>query len=196
MTKTKDVAAISSPKSPMTQQMSDYERTRANNIQRNNARLRSLGLISVEEEEESNAIAWNQTTTTTKASHTIKTSENQSLKRKRGVPSTKSPSLVKRKSLRLQGKQPDGKVLTAIENEDQDIIRERRQERVKECRMVRLRLANLLASQSDAQKKAAKENPTASYEHCLMRIRTMTDKALQNRIKGMYFVFFFMFVLL
>ena len=105
MTKVQDVtAAISSPKNATIEQMSDYERTRANNIQRNNARLRSLGLISVEEEEESNAIAWNQKVA--KTSHTIKTSENQSLKRKRGVSSTTSSSslvVLERSVWRIQG---------------------------------------------------------------------------------------------
>ena len=28
------------------------------------------------------------------------------------------------------------------------------------------------------------ENPTASYQHCLMRVRTMSEKALTNRIRA------------
>jgi hypothetical protein len=32
--------------------------------------------------------------------------------------------------------------------------------------------------------KAAKENPTATYEHCLMRVRTMSQKGLCNRVKA------------
>jgi RNA-binding protein YhbY len=32
--------------------------------------------------------------------------------------------------------------------------------------------------------QAARENPTASYEHCLMRVRTMTEKGLSNRAKS------------
>ena len=32
--------------------------------------------------------------------------------------------------------------------------------------------------------QAAKENPTATYEHCLMRVRTMSDKGLRNRVKA------------
>jgi len=29
----------------------------------------------------------------------------------------------------------------------------------------------------------AKKNPSATYEHCAMRVRTMTEKALANRVK-------------
>eukprot|EP00957_Ditylum_brightwellii_P116212 8864484-Ditylum_brightwellii.AAC.1 len=38
--------------------MSEYEQKRARNIERNNARLHNLGLISAREEMELNATAW------------------------------------------------------------------------------------------------------------------------------------------
>ena len=38
--------------------LSEYEQSRARNIERNNARLRSLGLITVAEERRSNDLAW------------------------------------------------------------------------------------------------------------------------------------------
>lgn len=46
-----------------TRTLSSYEQQRALKIERNNSRLRSLGLISKEEEEHSNAVAWGATTT-------------------------------------------------------------------------------------------------------------------------------------
>jgi hypothetical protein len=51
--------------------------------------------------------------------------------------------------------------------------------RVKECREARLRFALEIAKGSNAS-----QNPTATYEHCLMRVHSMTHKALANRIKS------------
>ena len=164
--------------------MSDYERQRAINIQKNNARLRELGLISAMEEEESNALAWNRRVTKPLIVNEPYENKDKNKKRKRNTASKTSSSLVSRKSLRLEGKEPDGGMLIESGNDDKENIKQQRQERVMECRMVRLKLANLLANQTDAQKKAAKKNPTASYEHCLMRIKTMNDKALRNRVKA------------
>ena len=56
-------------------------------------------------------------------------------------------------------------------------------ENFKECRETRLRAANAIADIYGAD-AAAKKNPTATYDHCLMRVRTMTDKALANRVKS------------
>ena len=53
---------------------------------------------------------------------------------------------------------------------------------VEECRQARQRAA-LRVMEAGAE-KAAKENPTATYEHCLMRVKTMTDKGLTNRVKA------------
>ena len=155
--------------------LSDYEQIRATNIERNNARLRALGLISAREEEESNAIAWQK-----KLLKSTNTNDEENPRKRKLAKTTTSPS---RKSLRLQGKQPDGNEI--IDDHDAaSFRREERKSRVQECREVRLKLAQRFASQTDAEKKAAKENPTASYEHCSMRIRTMTDKALANRVKA------------
>jgi hypothetical protein len=52
---------------------------------------------------------------------------------------------------------------------------------IQECRLARQRAA--LKVMEEGAEKAAKENPTATYEHCSMRVRTMTDKALLTRIK-------------
>eukprot|EP00339_Tiarina_fusa_P012164 CAMPEP_0117065602 /NCGR_PEP_ID=MMETSP0472-20121206/45872_1 /TAXON_ID=693140 ORGANISM="Tiarina fusus, Strain LIS" /NCGR_SAMPLE_ID=MMETSP0472 /ASSEMBLY_ACC=CAM_ASM_000603 /LENGTH=71 /DNA_ID=CAMNT_0004786315 /DNA_START=126 /DNA_END=339 /DNA_ORIENTATION=+ len=39
-------------------ELSEYEKVRAKNVERNNAQLRALGLIAAEEEAVSNAMAW------------------------------------------------------------------------------------------------------------------------------------------
>jgi hypothetical protein len=154
-----------------TSSLSDYERIRAKNIERNNARLRALGLISSNEEEQSNAFAWKKKSAPIQKSGVGK-------KRKRDDQSVSS-----RKSLRLQGKQPNGTELPEEEPvKDNDEIQKERQGRILECRKVRLRRA-LEVSEAGAE-RAAKENPTASYEHCLMRVRTMTEKGLINRVKA------------
>lgn len=147
--------------------LSDYEKIRARNIKRNNERLRSLGLISAQEEETSNADSERCTL--------------PSNKRKRPS-STKSPTtalIPARKSLRLQGIGVDLKPLPSTLDEDD--VHTMREERVKECREARMRAAKDVAVEGAV--KAAKENPTATYAHCLMRVKTMAEKALINRVK-------------
>ena len=166
-----------------TLELSDYERTRAVNIERNNARLRELGLITADEERRSNDTAWKRRSLRTvdneSSSAQASPCEASSKKRKR-VP--KPPTEPARKSLRVQGKDPEGAPLP--EDEDDENLQEMRERRVEECRQAR-QLAALRYSQlSDAEKKAAKENPTATYTHCLKRVRTMTDKALHNRVRA------------
>ena len=77
-----------------------------------------------------------------------------------------------RKSLRLKGLTPDGGELSLPVTAEE--IQEEREARVVECREARLKAANEVAKAGYS--KAAMENPTASYEHCAMRVRTMTEK--------------------
>lgn len=178
----------------MTDTLSDYEALRARNIERNNARLRALGLISEQEERDSNNSAWG----TASKDISSRSKENEKAagvkKRKRakrdtianGEATEEDYQSGSRKSLRLQGKGPEnqGEDLLTDENESKQpsSIAEDREARVRECREIRLRRA-LEVSQAGADKAAA-ENPTASYEHCLMRIRSMTEKGLANRVKA------------
>ena len=157
---------------------SDYEKRRAHNIERNNSRLRALGLISALEEKRSNASAWGKTIVENSNENEQESDGEWNKcprKRRRARKSNTSPS---RTSLRLQGITPEG---GEIEHEPLDTPKER-EERVRECREVRLRAAKAVAEAG--AEKAAKENPTATYEHCLMRVKSMTDKALANRVKA------------
>ena len=54
--------------------------------------------------------------------------------------------------------------------------------RVQECREARLRLAQEIANASNGTNVS--QNPTATYEHCRMRVHSMTHKALANRVKA------------
>lgn len=191
--------------------LSEYETVRARNIERNNARLRALGLISIQEEKQSNDIAWKRKgsqllvpTTSDVATNLASGSrsrdsdevyelskyEHSIAKTREKRPST-SPSTTenrRRKSLRLQGGvAPDSASPSLEKNFDDDggtTIEEEynlRKRLVEECRAARQAAA--LAFYEKYGDQAAKDNPTASYEHCLMRVRTMTQKALANRVK-------------
>lgn len=178
---------------------SEYQITRARNIERHNAKLRSLGLISAAEEKASNSAAWGGKTSTVEKTSLeteavsdgdeyVDEGESQlpSRKRKRNKkshsnkqqkPATSPPS---RQSLRLKGLEPDGctKKSAAVTRET---LQEQRAQRHKECREARLRAA--VEHAALGAERAAKENPTATYEHCLMRVTTMTDEQLRNRVK-------------
>jgi hypothetical protein len=179
--------------------MSGYEVARAQNIERNNAKLRGLGLISAREEAESNALAWRRRPTgptyddadvecsngcegddAANNSPTSKTGR----KRTRQVISARAPV---RKSKRIQGLgigTPDGTIAAdnlKVQRRRDDQDEERRQRR-EECREARQSFALEHAALGTA--RAAKENPTATYEHCLMRVRTMSGPKLRNRIRA------------
>jgi hypothetical protein len=182
--------------------LSEYERNRARNIERNNARLRALGLISVREEKVSNAAAW-------KTHHLYQHSEDEtfpnedarsdnnegdddysedasahavSRKKRKQRPSEPQAS-PSRKSRRLQGLTPAGGSRDCSARSPSQ-VGEERETRVEECRAARQAAALRYYEQcSGATKKAAKENPSATYEHCLMRVQSMTHKALANRVK-------------
>lgn len=152
-------------------ELGEYERKRAFNIERNNAKLRSLGLISLREEEESNAIAWGRR----QQSHSPKTNKRKIVKKLDGSPL--------RRSKRLKQASPNGEV--SSRNDTLSPIQEDVQERIMECRKARLEAANAyaLACAGCTSAENAKKNPTATYNHCLMRVRTMSEKALETRIK-------------
>jgi hypothetical protein len=157
-------------------QLSEYEQLRARNIVRNNARLRSLGLITRREEGRSNALALGKPVNDRPAGRKEEsngewTDSSKKKKRKSNI------GEASRKSLRLQGITPKIEILGPRLDTP-----EGREERVKECRKVRLRAAKAVAEAG--ADKAANENPTATYEHCLMRVKSMSDKALANRVKA------------
>jgi hypothetical protein len=180
--------------------LSDYEILRATNIARNNARLRALGLISAAEEKASNASSRSSSsssfpsilaTSRTKATSGVKrkhpTKQNKALNQDPAGDAIDEPT--SRKSLRLQGMDPKKERRlpppTDVSEEGNALtnrMEEERAARVQECRDIRLRRA--LEVSDEGADKAAAENPTASYEHCLMRVRTMTEKGLANRVKS------------
>ena len=197
--------------------LSDYQKKRLDNIKRNNARLRSLGLISALEEKKSNASAAGIEVVQHKNKHkehqkqppSKRTGDdadadssdqdghewssdniaagnnNNKMSKKRKVGNIAELTEGSRKSLRLQGIGVDLEPIPNSNSNDANSIMNTTQERearVMECREVRLRAAKAVAE--CGAESAAKENPTATYEHCLMRVRSMTEKGLGNRIKA------------
>eukprot|EP00956_Cyclotella_meneghiniana_P020329 scaffold35661_cov67-Cyclotella_meneghiniana.AAC.3 len=178
-------------------QLSSYEENRARNIERNNARLRSLGLISAKEEKRSNDSAWGRNII--KSQHHDNNDESKSLeddeytdekgsvgKRKRITKPKSAPREGSRKSRRIMSLPAEHSNVELNGESDGDGEREERidEERkaiIVECREARQRAAIEVAK---AGVKAGKENPTATYEHCLMRVRTMSEKGLANRIRA------------
>jgi hypothetical protein len=174
-------------------ELSDYEVQRARNIERNNARLRALGLISTKEEKVSNAIAWKTNDDVSQSKQTTQEKDAEESADEDEYIDTKSPQKSRkrkalqttptRKSSRLQGLQAEAGGSDAITATTTTISsKQYRQERVEECRQVRQEAAVRMAASIGGAAQAAKENPTATYEHCLFRVRTMTDKALERRI--------------
>mmetsp|Transcript_45757 Transcript_45757/g.139027 ORF Transcript_45757/g.139027 Transcript_45757/m.139027 type:complete len:223 (-) Transcript_45757:268-936(-) len=180
---------------PASKELSEYEKSRAKNIERNNKKLRELGLISAREEKLSNNAAWGRggeifvETDAKSVEGAEEEDEWIDPRRPSGARAKKRKKRCNdsipgsRKSLRLQGISADGKELPSETPEEKlNRLKDEREETVRECREVRLRAARAVAEAG--AEKAAKENPTATYEHCLMRVRTMTDKALANRVKA------------
>ena len=177
-------------------ELSAYEQLRIDNIKRNNARLRALGLISAFEEERSNAIACRMKHDDNKDEKESEDEEStdsgewndadvggEGKKRKRKS-FRKEPREGSRKSRRLKGEKAElpSDIEPFFHSKDPLLLKKEREERVNECREVRLRAANAIAACGG--REAAKKNPTATYEHCLMRIKTMTEKGLVNRVKA------------
>lgn len=170
--------------------LSDYQKKRLDNIKRNNARLCSLGLISALEENKSNALAAGLELKKLSESENEDSSvdgewDDKTRKRKRTLKfnDKKNPKEGIRKSLRQQGIGIDLEPLQKSKGpNDNDSVLKEREERVIECRETRLKAAKAVAE--CGAKLAAKENPTATYEHCLMRVRSMTEKGLRNRVKA------------
>jgi hypothetical protein len=163
----------------MSSLLSDYERKRAENIERNNSRLRALGLISAHEEHQSNALARGMSLGSTPSA-----GRHNNKKRIINVPS--GPI---RKSRRLQGETPDDLIYTDNQVEFEisyvkktTLNNDERLARVQECREARLRLALEIANASNGANVS--QNPTATYEHCRMRVHSMTHNALANRVKA------------
>ena len=142
----------------------------SHNIKGNNACLCSLGHLSAREEIDSNATAWRK----------IEVAASPYKKQKKRNDTSTKPA---RKSLQLKGICVSGEEkedMLKSKEERQERVQKQREEIVKECREMRLCAAKAVADAG--AEKAAKENPTATYEHCLMRVRTMTEKGLVNRV--------------
>ena len=185
---------------------SEYEKERINRIIRNNAKLKSLGLISGFEEERSNRAARGEKLPSSTAGSNTKIKKPKDGKKRK-----KEVKVDTRKSRRLQGLDTEVKGIIGevdkVELSKEDFIRMRNEEddyegltqedilkqealtrernqRVRECAEMRQKAVTALAEACGSFDAAAKKNPTATYDHALMRIRSMTHKGLANRIRA------------
>ena len=177
--------------------LSEYEQARARNIEKNNARLRSLGLISIAEEKKSNDTAWGRNQCTKEDSSDddddddsssdeeysegIQSSTKKRRKKKSSLP-PREGSRKSRRLMHLPSSEDDnvGGIPSESAQERKDRIQKEREELVAECREARQRAAIEVAKAG--VDVAGQKNPTATYEHCLMRVRTMNEKGLANRV--------------
>jgi hypothetical protein len=176
-------------KSPTNATLNAYEMRRAQNIERNNAQLRALGLISALEEEQSNALAWGKEVPpkTFLANKENSSSKTMGLKRRLQVEAKACNQTASRKSRRLLGENPDceskgGVHLCINASKTPSSTRLELETRVQECREARQRAA--LEFSTKTGETLGQKNPTATYDHCLMRVRTMSEKALANRVRA------------
>mmetsp|Transcript_9745 Transcript_9745/g.20605 ORF Transcript_9745/g.20605 Transcript_9745/m.20605 type:complete len:248 (-) Transcript_9745:1467-2210(-) len=182
--------------------LSEYEQARARNIERNNARLRSLGLISIAEERKSNDTAWGRhiklisndddddEESSSEEEYIEGETSSKKKKKKRSRCSALPPREGSRKSRRLMhlpsendpGDIDDETLLRETVSDRKERIQKEREALVVECREARQRAAIEVAKAG--VEIAGEKNPTATYEHCLMRVRSMTEKGLMNRVRA------------
>jgi hypothetical protein len=185
---------------------------RIQKIVRNHAKLRSLGLMTQQEEEQSNADATrslgdrsNHTRATTKTLRDTKrhqkrpsqwkvkmdtmTSRSKRCKDAAAteiIPLSKSssPSSVasnQRTSLRLKGL-PPVPVTQERYNEGTIDMEPRIWKSRQERQQIAIQYATSVAEPTTTSSSSS-SNKTATYEHCDMRIRTMSEQQIQNRIR-------------
>lgn len=194
----------------------NYQTLRARKIERNNAKLKSLGLITESAERASNAAAWGKPLVaaapsagisnkkkkriTTTAAHEKdgdsdyfceghdddddddETSPNsRSNKRARKEANTSAASLLPRRtSSRLKGIEPD-RATSIIATTPRELPMS--PEDSDGDRVITVQEEQQL-EQALQRRVAHTKNPTtATYEHCLMRVRTMSVPQLRNRIR-------------
>jgi hypothetical protein len=96
---------------------------------------------------------------------------------------SEAPREGTRKSNRIRGIMSDGVSISVDIPLTHEEIEAERSQRVIICREARLKAAQELADLGYSAAEMKKNNPTATYEHCAMRVQTMSEKALGNRIK-------------
>jgi hypothetical protein len=169
--------------------LSEYQIARARKIERNNAKLAALGLISSAEATVSNAVAWGQAIPEMKGATVERASAKhggrniKSKKRERSKDDPKdagedSEQPPRRSSQRLRGIEP--------QNQSGDLSTLPTQNRHRHIWTLSEVDSVTRSEGTDAKTRpsaSSRENPTATYAHCLKRVRTMTEKQLQNRIR-------------
>eukprot|EP00980_Cylindrotheca_fusiformis_P013791 scaffold3557_cov54-Cylindrotheca_fusiformis.AAC.1 len=160
--------------------LSEYEKLRERNIQRNNARLKALGLLSPHNhhsnEENENERKSN------KPSQKHKRRRRRPLSTSNDNDGSGNTAVASgRKSLRLQGKEPTnaaGIKLLHWKEESPD-----EQPRRKPSKQTRPKKTDDDKENSQVSFSSSLDEEATIYQHTLMRIQSMTEKALKRRIQ-------------
>ena len=135
---------------------SAYEVARENRLKRNRQVMLELGLVGTEQQQVSHQES---------KSHVKKQKKREPLE-------------PQRRSKRVQGLNPEGEKMEQKEKEEEG--EEEEEEDDFSVRM-QVKIARLIALHEE--RDTSYKNPTATYEHTWMRVRTMSDKALERRVK-------------
>eukprot|EP00980_Cylindrotheca_fusiformis_P012642 scaffold3086_cov75-Cylindrotheca_fusiformis.AAC.8 len=157
--------------------LSEYEKLRERNIQRNNARLKALGLLSPHNHHHSNEENENERSSN-------KPLQKHKRRRRRRPLSTSNDNdgsgstttTTGRKSLRLQGKEPTKKLLPQIDESPE-------QPRRKPSKQTRPKKTDDDKENSQVSFSSSLEEEATIYQHTSMRIQSMSEKALKRRIQ-------------
>eukprot|EP00525_Craspedostauros_australis_P008340 CAMPEP_0198125444 /NCGR_PEP_ID=MMETSP1442-20131203/42593_1 /TAXON_ID= /ORGANISM="Craspedostauros australis, Strain CCMP3328" /LENGTH=205 /DNA_ID=CAMNT_0043785041 /DNA_START=264 /DNA_END=881 /DNA_ORIENTATION=- len=156
-------------------ELSSYEKARIEKMRRNHERLHSLGLITSQQE-----VEWNHDimgigtpaagflSHQTAAAHESTRSKRKNPSDEDGAVNTTRVTRPKRKSRRLQGLTPDGLKADEAAARKETTVR----------KFVQKRRRQIAKNPSSAKTK----NPTATYDHCLMRVQSMTHAGLKRRV--------------
>jgi hypothetical protein len=140
---------------------SAYQVAREANLRRNLEELRAIGLIGDD--------------------YDLNLGCKKTSKAKRARAEPKTPSYPVRKSKRLQHLAPDDSVLALEDNADEEEVEESEN---LESATVRITMERKIARLKALHEENATgyKNPTATYEHTWMRVKSMSDPALERRI--------------
>mmetsp|Transcript_26358 Transcript_26358/g.48099 ORF Transcript_26358/g.48099 Transcript_26358/m.48099 type:complete len:249 (-) Transcript_26358:223-969(-) len=163
---------MASTSSTSTEELSEYELLRKRNIERNNAVMKALGLGIIDFEAHA---AHKQTKLAGE-----KKKQPSSPKRKR------DPTRV---SLRVAGQAAEGSITIGGDNDAGDTDVNPQEKKAREQRDLYGSEADHALAEAQHLRWAGQQGKativgTASYKHTLMRVRTMAENALFNRVKA------------
>jgi len=138
-----------------------YEVARENRLRRNREMLQAIGL-----------------TDTVQSIEAVAGESSEEGSKRKQVRKPRERLEATRRSKRVQGLSPEGQPVH--HSEDEEVGGDDDAEESDDNKLMRAKIERLKALHEE--RNTAYKNPTATYEHTWMRVRTMSDKALARRI--------------